>query len=184
MRLERLRGGDLLAGIGGAFLLATLFLPWFGKVSPYCVPLPGHSCGHNFSAWRAFHLTDLVLFAAALAGICVALLAAASDKTDAQITSAATTVLVAALATLLVLYRLVDPVGSLDLRYGIFLGLAGCAAVTYGAWRAIRNDRPSRVGRRAAQRSASRRRSPSSSDSPRPSSGTGKRRPRRARRSR
>lgn len=168
MKLERLRGGDLVAGVGGAFLVVTLFLPWFGKVSPFCAPLAGHSCGHNFSAWRVFHATDIVLLAAGLAGIGMALLAAGSSKTDFQITSAAVTVPIGLLATILVVYRLINPVGSLDPRVGIYLGLVGCVAVTYGSWRAIRNDQPSRVAPPARRQRASRRRSRSSSDSPRP----------------
>jgi hypothetical protein len=143
--LERLRGGDWLAGIGGAVLAISMFQPWFGKVSPYCQPLPGHSCGRNFDAWRAFGFTDIVLLAAALAGIGVAVLAAASSKTDPQITSAAMTVPIGLLATVLVLYRVIEPVGKLDPRFGLFLGLAACLAITYGSWRALRNEWPSRA---------------------------------------
>lgn len=183
MRFDRLRGGELLAGAGGALLLGAMFLPWFGKVSPYCVPLPGYSCGRNLSAWGAFGFTDYVLLLTALAGIAVAL-AGTNAKTDTQITSASLTVPVAFLATVLVLYRLIDPVGKLDLRFGIFLGLLACLAVTYGAWRAVRNERPSRVTRPARRRPASRTRSRSSSGSPRPRSETGRRRRRRAPRSR
>jgi hypothetical protein len=163
VRLDRLRGGELLAGIGGGVLAVTLFLPWFGKVSPYCVPLSGYSCGRNFDAWKAFGFTDLVLFAAALSGIAVAILAAASSKTDTQITSAAVTVPIATLATLLALYRVFEPVGKLDARYGLFVGLAASAAVTYGSWRAVRNDQPSKVARQPRPRRASRTRSRSSS---------------------
>jgi hypothetical protein len=163
MRLDRLRGAELLAGGGGTLLFAVMFLPWFGKVSPYCVQLTGFSCGHDFDAWEAFGFTDLVLLLAAICGIAMAV-AGTNSKTDAQITSAALTVPVALLATLLVVYRLLDPVGSKDLRIGIFLGLLGCAAVTYGSWRAVRNERPSTVARPARPRRASRTRSRSSSD--------------------
>lgn len=155
MRIDRLRGGELLAGLGGAALVVSLFLPWFGKVSPYCVPLPGHSCGHNLDAWRVFSFTDIVLFVAALAGIGVAI-AGAGSKSDAQITSACLTVPIGLLATLLVIYRVFEPVGGLDPRYGLFLGLGACAAVTYGAWRAVSNEQPSRVARPTRRRPASR----------------------------
>jgi hypothetical protein len=162
MRLDRLRGGELLAGGGGLLLFGAMFLPWFGKVSPYCVQLAGFSCGHDFDAWEAFGFTDLILFLAAFCGIAMAV-AGTNSKTDTQITSAAITVPVAFLATLLVVYRLLDPVGSKDLRVGIFLGLIACAALTYGSWRAVRNERPSTVLRQARRRRASRTRSRSSS---------------------
>jgi hypothetical protein len=163
LRLERLRIPELLAGAGGALLLVTLFLPWFGKISPYCVALPGYSCGRDFDAWQAFGFTDVLLLVAALAGIAMAA-AASWPKTDAAITSAALTFPLELLATILVLYRLLDPVGQLDPRYGIFVGLGACAALTYGSWRAMRDERPARVAAPGPRRSASRRRSRSSSD--------------------
>jgi hypothetical protein len=131
-----------------------MFLPWFGKVSPFCTPLPGHACGRNFNAWQIFGLTDWVLFAAALGGLAVAL-AAAGPKTDGAITSACLTVPVATLATLLSLYRVLEPVGKLDPRYGLYVGLLASAAITYGSWRAVRDDAPSRVARPARRRPAS-----------------------------
>jgi hypothetical protein len=184
LKLARLRGGDLLAGAGGALLAVSLFLPWFGKVNPFCEPFPGYSCGRNFDALEAFGFTDLVLILTALAGLAVAFFAARSEKTDWQITSASIGVAVAFIASGLVLYRVLEPVGKLDPRFGLYLGLAACLAVTYGSWRAVRNQRPATASGRDGPRSASRRRSRSSSDSPRPRSGRERRRQRRARRSR
>ena len=178
-----MRGGELLAGAGAALLFAAMFMPWFGKVNPFCTPLPGYACGRNVSAWGAFGVTDYVLLLTALAGATVAL-AGTNAKTDSQITSASLTVPLAFLATLLVLYRLIDPVGKLDLRYGTFVGFVACLAVTYGAWRAVRNDHPSRVSRPDRKRPASRTRSPSSSGSRRQRSERARRRRRRAPRSR
>jgi hypothetical protein len=163
MRLDRLRGGEVIAAAGAVVLFGSEFMPWFGKVSPYCVPLAGHHCGRNFDAWQAFGFTDLVLFVAAVSGIAMAAMAATSPKTDAAITSACFTVPVAALGTLLALYRVFEPVGKLDTRYGLFVGLAASALLTYGSWRAVRNERPSRVARPVRRRPASRTRSPSSS---------------------
>jgi hypothetical protein len=183
VRLDRLREGELLAGAGGALLFGAMFLPWFGKVSPFCTPLAGYSCDRKFNAWSAFGVTDYILLLTAIAGIVVAV-AGTNAKTDSQITSASLTTPLAFLATLLVLYRLVDPVGKLDLRFGIYIGLLGCLAVTYGGWRAVRNEGPSRVRRPDRPRPASRTRSRSSSDSRRPRSGRERRRRRRDSRSR
>ena len=151
MRLDRLRGGEIVAGFGGVVLFGAMFLPWFGNHSPFCVQLEGFPCGHDFNAWEAFGLTDIVLLLAALAGIVTAL-AATNAKTDTQITSASMTVPVAALGTLLSLYRVLEPPGNLDARVGLFVGLGACAAVTYGSWRAVRNDRPSKVLRQPRRR--------------------------------
>jgi hypothetical protein len=155
IRLDRLRGGELLAGAGGVLLFASLFLPWFGRTSRFCVPFPGYSCGRNFDAWQVFGFTDKLLLLTALAGVAVTILAAASAKTDFQITSAAMTVPVGVLATIVVLYRILNPARDLDLRIGIYVGLAACLAVTYGAWRAVGNDKPSTVARPDRRRPAS-----------------------------
>jgi hypothetical protein len=154
VRLARLRGGEQLAALGGGVLLVAMFMPWFGKVSPFCTPLSGYACGRNFDAWQVFGFTDLVLFAAALGGLATGF-AAAGPKSDAAITSACLTVPPAALATLLTLYRVIDPVGKLDPRYGLYVGLLASAAVAYGSWRAVRDDKPSRVARPARRRPAS-----------------------------
>ena len=178
MRLDRLREGELLAGAGGALLFGAMFLPWFERVREFCTDLPGFPCGRNFSAWSAFGLTDYVLLVTALAGIAVAI-AGTGAKTDTQITSASLTAPLGFLATVLLLYRVLEPPGKLEVRYGIFIGLVACAAVTYGSWRAVRNEGPSRVRRPDRPRPASRTRSRSSSDSRRPRSGTARRRRRR-----
>ncbi|MEK6278103.1 MAG: hypothetical protein AABM29_08830 [Actinomycetota bacterium] len=125
MRLERLRSGDWLAGAGGALLLVALFLPWFGEAD----------------AWRAFDVVDVILLIAALAGVGVAVFAAANAKTDVPITSSALTAPVGAIATLLVLYRLIDPVGGLDREVGLYLGLLAAGWITYGSWRSTRDER-------------------------------------------
>ncbi len=156
MRLDRLRGGELLAGAGGLLLIGFMFLPWFGKVNAFCQPLVGHSCGHNVDAWKVFGITDKLLLLTGLAGIAVAFFAARSTKTDAQITSASMTVPVALLATIVVLIRLLDPIDGLDRRVGVYLGLVACGVITYGTWRAVRNDRPSKVARRGRRQRVSR----------------------------
>jgi hypothetical protein len=125
MRLDRLRSGELLAGTGGALLVVALFLPWFGDAD----------------AWQAFDVLDLVLLLAGLTGVAVAVIAAANAKSDAPIASAALIVPVGLLATLLVLYRVLDPVGDSSRRIGLYLGLAGGAAIAYGCWRSIRDER-------------------------------------------
>jgi hypothetical protein len=51
---ERLNGGTLIAALGGVVLLVSLFLDWYEP---------------DLSAWDSFELADVVLLAAAAAGI-------------------------------------------------------------------------------------------------------------------
>lgn len=125
MRLDRLGSGEALAGAGGLLLLVALFLPWFDQAN----------------AWEAFDVVDVILFGAALAGISVGIVTAVNAKTDAPVASAALAVPVGFLASVLVLYRVLNPVADLDRRFGLFLGLVASLAVTYGCWRAVRDER-------------------------------------------
>jgi uncharacterized membrane protein YfcA len=79
----------------------------------------------------------VILLAVGLAGILVALLAATQSKSDLPTAGAALTVVAGAVATVIVLYREMNPVGDLDQAGGILVGLLGAVGVAVGAWLAI-----------------------------------------------
>jgi uncharacterized membrane protein YfcA len=122
MRRGHLRAGEALTGLAGALLFVSLFLSWYD----------------GLSGWEAFGVIDVLLAAAGLGGILLALLSALHSKTDVPISGAALTVVVGVIATLLVLYRLLDPVDDLDRDLGLFLGLISALGLAAGAWAAIR----------------------------------------------
>jgi hypothetical protein len=142
MRLDRLRGGEALAGGGGTLLLVALFLPWFGRDATFCIALAGFPCPGpvSLTPWEAFSVVDVLLLIAALSGIGVAVLTAANAKTDVPVTSAALAVPIGLLATILVAYRVLEPVGELHRKVGLFVGLLASAAIMYGCWCAIRDE--------------------------------------------
>jgi hypothetical protein len=121
----RIRLGEAVAGIAGAVLVGSLFLDWF------------EASGVGVSAWEAFEVADVILLAVGLAGILVALLAATQSKSDLPTAGAALTVVAGAVATVIVLYREMNPVGDLDQAGGILVGLLGALGVAVGAWLAI-----------------------------------------------
>jgi hypothetical protein len=121
----RIRLGEAVAGIAGAVLVGSLFLDWF------------EASGVGVSAWEAFEVADVILLAVGLAGILVALLAATQSKSDLPTAGAALTVVAGAVATVIVLYREMNPVGDLDQAGGILVGLLGALGVGVGAWLAI-----------------------------------------------
>jgi hypothetical protein len=122
----RIRIGEAVAGIAGAILVVSLFLDWF------------EGTGVSLSAWEAFDVADVILFLVGLAGVLVALLAATQSKSDLPIMGAALTMVAGAVATLLVVYRELNPVGDLDQAGGMLVGLVGALGVAVGAWLAIR----------------------------------------------
>jgi hypothetical protein len=122
----RIRIGEAVAGIAGVILVVSLFLDWF------------EGAGVSLSAWEAFDVADVILFAAGLAGVLVALLAASQSKSDLPVAGAALTMVAGAVATVLVVYRELNPVGDLDQAGSMLVGLVGALGVAVGAWLAIR----------------------------------------------
>lgn len=157
---RRPRPGELVAGAGGALLLISTFLPWFGLDS--AVRLPGRAAvtvrGDGVSAWHAFAFVDIVLLLAALAAL--ALLALRPLGTSPARTPLPLVVIGAGLVcALLIVYRLLDPPGlataadtaatETGRRIGPFFALLATAGMTWGAWRAIEDgaieDKPFEV---------------------------------------
>jgi hypothetical protein len=121
MATRRIRGSELLAGAGGALLLTSLFLPWFG----------------DRSAWQSLAVADVILCLAAAVAIWLPLAAASSEKTDVPIVVSALTALSGIVGLLVVAFRLADPVGSAGREYGLYLALGAALLVLAGGWRAM-----------------------------------------------
>ena len=121
MTRGRIRSSELAAGAGGALLLASLFLPWFG----------------DRSAWQSLAVADIVLCLAAAVAIWLPFAAAASEKTDVPIVVSALTALGGLVGLLVVCFRLLDPVGDAGRDFGLYLALAASLLVAAGGWRAM-----------------------------------------------
>jgi hypothetical protein len=129
--MSRLRGGEWLAGAGGAALLLSLFLHWYG-VGPFSV-----------SAWRAFSVLDVVLAVLALVPLALVALQATRRSPALPVAFSTFTVLAGALATLLILYRILNQPGPnelVDVKPGAWLGLLTAALTTAGGWRSLRTE--------------------------------------------
>jgi type II secretory pathway component PulM len=185
------RGSLLLAAAGGVALLAAMFLlPWFGasevvergfdeareiqqQFGGPEVVIPDVSD----NAWQAFGIADVLLALAAAIGVGLALAALAQRPPVSRLAAAGAITGLGVLATAVVLYHLVNPPGDQSREVGAFAGLAASGALALGGWMAL-NDAESVARRRSAPRagvsppdaprgrarSATRRRSPSSSD--------------------
>jgi RsiW-degrading membrane proteinase PrsW (M82 family) len=125
MRLRRVRPLELITGACGVALLVALFVPWFEAAD----------------AWEAFSVLDLLLAAVAAAAVALPVIAAANAKTDAPIAATALTALGGIVASLLVLYRLLEPVGDGSRCIGLYLGIAASLGIAIAAWRAMADER-------------------------------------------
>jgi cation transport ATPase len=155
--ISRLRRGEKVAAVAAVLLFILMFFDW------YTVSVSGGLLGGlsiEGSAWEAFGFIDIYLFIVIVAAIALAVLTATERTPALPVTMAVIVTALAALGTLLVLYRLIDtPVGDVpdgvDVSRTIwaFLGLVAVAAITYGGYLSMRDEGTS-VGDVKAQASA------------------------------
>lgn len=135
MDFSRLRAGELVAGIAGLLLVVVLFFTWYTV----------KGTGVSANAWEAFGFIDIVLLAAGIAGAALALLTASQRTVAVPVAMTVLTAALGLLATLLVIYRIINPPGPneiVDVSAGAYLGLLCAAGVTAGGFIAMRNDGP------------------------------------------
>lgn len=133
MDLRRLRVGEWLAAAGGAALVGSLFLNWYGD---------------GVSGWEAFSALDLIFVAVGVFALALALVTAAQATVAVPIAMGSFLTLAGIAATLLALGRVVVLPGAASGRSaGVFIGLGAACALTLGALLAIRDERLSRPGR-------------------------------------
>jgi uncharacterized membrane protein len=160
--MGQLRPFDLVAGLGGVMLLVSLFLHWYGIDVPEGHPALTSTA--DMTAWQAFAVIDVLLAAAALLAIAVPVITAVSRGPAKPVAIAVVATTVCPLALLLVIFRLLDHVGPLEvlglevsfsLRLGAWLGLAGALIAAVGSFGALKDEstpgaEPPEVPRRPA----------------------------------
>jgi hypothetical protein len=132
--VRRLRAGELGTGAAALLLLLATFLDWYTP--------PGG--GEGLSAWGAFGVVDVLLGIVVLLGLAVLVFQIAGRGPALPVALEVLTTTLALVATLLVLYRILNQPGpndALDVSAGAWLGLAAVAAVFLGAWLAMSDER-------------------------------------------
>jgi hypothetical protein len=148
----------LLTTVGGVVLLIVMFLPWYGVGGPGAESADEAAPGGmaefpDASAWQAFDFIDIVLAAAAIVALAPAIAFLVAGIRLPPVANALVAGL-GILATLLVLFRLINPpewfvvaggeVPGLEFeasrKLGVFLGLIASAAVAVGGALATREE--------------------------------------------
>jgi hypothetical protein len=143
MELNRLRQGDLIAGLGGAALLIVMFLDWYGAGGNATFQGQDIKIALGFNAWEAFSITDLILALTAASGIALAVITATRRSPALPVAASVITATLGALATLLVFYRILNQPGPnefFDVKLGAFLGFLSALAIAIGGWLAMRDE--------------------------------------------
>jgi hypothetical protein len=129
MDVNKLSPGQRIAAAAGVLLFIDLFLNW------YSAGAGGFTV--TASAWDAFDWVDILLAATAIVAIGVGAQAMGLLKIPVALTQILLPL--AGIATLLVLYRLINQPGPNEIvnnEFASYLGLVLTAAVAYGALRA------------------------------------------------
>lgn len=139
---EKTTTGRLVAAIGGLVLIISLFLNWVGVDIPDAGQFGQFAnqiadsldVDTSASGWQALEFGDIVFF---VVGV-LAIAPAAFDIFDLEIELPFDVGLVAliggVIATLWIVWRILDKGDGISLKLGIFLGLAGAIAVAVGGF--------------------------------------------------
>jgi hypothetical protein len=149
---SRLTPRDMIAAAGGAVLVVSLFLPWYGV----SFEMAGFTKSDSGTGREVLSSMDMLLFLISLAAIAVVAARAAGAVPDGP--ARLIELSLGALAVLMVLYRIIDiPTEGhvpdhveLSRKGGIFIALVGAAAITYGGRRTTTKSpaRPHRTSER------------------------------------
>jgi uncharacterized membrane protein len=120
------RPGEVIAGIGGVLLLASLFTSWYEG---------------GVSGWAALSVIDVILALIALLGIALLVTQATLRRPGWPVALSVLASAFGFIAVLLVLLRIVDLPETEGLAGGVWLALAGAVALVAGAWRAMADER-------------------------------------------
>jgi hypothetical protein len=134
VKLVRLRASEWLAGIAAVGVIVALALPWYGARAREA----------TVTGFESFTVIDILLVLAAGVGIALVVLQATQDSPTLPVAFAVLTVTSGSLATLLVLYRLIDEPGPdefLDVRAGAWLGLVATVLMTAGGWLSLKTEK-------------------------------------------
>ena len=140
--MGELNRGNVIAALSGLVLLLVMFLSWFdlSSVGGRDFSAAAYRAGLDTTenAWQAFQFTDVILFLTALAAIGAAVISAGGSSGRAPIPPEPVALGLGVLSTLLVLYRILNPILDAGRQLGLFLGFLASAGVAAGSWMAIR----------------------------------------------
>jgi hypothetical protein len=132
MSVRRLRAGELLALLGAACVIVSLFEPSyegaFGKLD----------------AWDTFGAAVVLLIASTCAALALVLATVAERSPALPVSLAVWGVLLGLAAVIAAVVRVLErPDHATSLCVGAWLALAGAVAILVGSWQSLRDERTS-----------------------------------------
>lgn len=149
MDVGRVPRGALIAGIAGVALFIIMLLPWFGvggiveqqvEIAEQFGVAGAEEVDTTANAWRSFSFIDIILIVTVVVAVGLAVMSAMGSSVNLPVAASALTAGLGILATLLVLYRIIDPPEGAEREFGVFLGLIACAGVAAGGWLSMQEE--------------------------------------------
>jgi hypothetical protein len=143
VEVSRLRPGEVVAAVGGVALLVVMFLDWYAAGGPTDLGGRRIDVSVGFTAWEAFGITDILLALAALTAIATAVVTATRRSPALPVAGSVVTSAAGVLATLLVLYRILNQPGPnefIEVKLPAFLGFVCALAIAAGGWHSMRDE--------------------------------------------
>ncbi len=149
MDVDKLNTGEKIAGVSAVLLFIFMFFDWFG------VEISGEGGSVSFgsgaggSAWDALDFIPIVLVITIVIVLVNVFLRLSDSDYEPPVSMNVAVTVLGGIATLLVLYRIIDPPGfgtfggvSVDatLELGIFLGLVAAAGIAFGGYRGMQEE--------------------------------------------
>jgi signal transduction histidine kinase len=139
---DRVRFGDWVMALGGVAVLVVMLVDWYS--------IPELSLGDQsvgFNAWESFAVNDVILALAAVMALAAFVLTASQPTAAVPLALASLATLVAVLAFVLVVIRLIwtpdvtDGVFDAEREAGAWLGLVATSLLAAGCLASIRDER-------------------------------------------
>jgi len=130
--LRRLRAGELLASVGAACVIVSLFVPAY------------ESPTGRLDAWDTFGPGVALLIIAAITALVLVVGSIAERSTAVPVAAAVWSVPFGLAAVIAALVRVLErPDHATSLAAGAWLALAGALAILLGAWQSMRDEHSS-----------------------------------------
>jgi hypothetical protein len=137
---SRLRRGELIAGVGGIILLASLLLaPWYGSSAAAALGGPSSASG-----WSTLSILRWLILLDALTAVALALSQAALRAPALPVSLSVVSTVLGVPTVIALIYRVLinlpGPEHLIDQRFGAFAGLIAAAAIVYGSFTSLRKE--------------------------------------------
>ena len=113
--------GRALAGFGGVLLIASLFIPWSEVAS------------QTRTGWETISVWDVFVFVTGVCGVAAAATGGRFGFFRSDLSMNAMTDIFGVVVTILIVWLIFDFPSGADREVGVYLALAGAAAIATGA---------------------------------------------------